>query len=133
MSNKQKHLEFIEETINRMANTSFILKGWSITVMVAVLGFIASNAAIFLIFIGITASLIFYFLDSFYLYQERLFRGKYEEVRKLKEEDIDFSMISNDTKRFKNYLKTLFSKTELIFYASQVIVQSGVAIWLYIK
>lgn len=133
MSNKQKHLEFIEGTINRMANTSFILKGWSITVMVAVLGFIASNAAIFLIFIGITASLIFYLLDSFYLYQERLFRGKYEEVRKLKEEDIDFSMISNDNKQFKNYLKAVISKTELIFYASQIIVQSGVAIWLYIK
>ena len=133
MSNKQKHLEVIEGTINRMANTSFILKGWAITITVAILGFIAANAATFLIFIGIAASIIFYLLDSYYLYQERLFRCKYNEVRKLEENDIDFSMSCNFDNKHKVYFRVLFSFTEFLFYLSLIAVESGMAIWLYMK
>ncbi len=35
MENKQKHLEFIQTTINRMANNSFLIKGWTVTVVAA--------------------------------------------------------------------------------------------------
>ena len=31
MDNKIKHLEMIEAIIERMANNSFLLKGWAIT------------------------------------------------------------------------------------------------------
>lgn len=31
MENKQKHLEFIQSIINRMAGHSFLLKGWGVT------------------------------------------------------------------------------------------------------
>ena len=33
---KIKHLEFIQSIISRMANNSFIIKGWSITVLTAI-------------------------------------------------------------------------------------------------
>ena len=35
MGNKHKHLGFIQEVINRMANHSFLIKGWTITLVVA--------------------------------------------------------------------------------------------------
>ncbi len=35
---KLKHLEFIQNTITRMANNSFLLKGWTITVVGALIG-----------------------------------------------------------------------------------------------
>jgi hypothetical protein len=35
MENKLKHLEFIQAVINRMANTSSLLKGWSIAIIAA--------------------------------------------------------------------------------------------------
>ena len=34
MEKKLKHLEFIQNAINRMASNSFIIKGWCITLIV---------------------------------------------------------------------------------------------------
>ncbi len=35
MEGKLKHLEFIQNTINRMATNSFIIKGWCVTIISA--------------------------------------------------------------------------------------------------
>lgn len=35
MSDKQKHLEFLQGAINRMAGNLFLLKGWTITLIAA--------------------------------------------------------------------------------------------------
>ena len=39
--NKRKHLEFIQDVINRMARNSFMLKGWTVLVVGAIIAFIA--------------------------------------------------------------------------------------------
>ena len=39
MENKLKHLEMIQNVINRLANSSFLLKGWTVVLVAAVLGF----------------------------------------------------------------------------------------------
>jgi hypothetical protein len=102
MENKRKYLEFIQNTITRMAHNSFLLKGWSVTIVSAifVIGAVA-NPAIFLI--AILPVIIFWILDGFFLYQERLFRALYDEVRAKSEEEIDFSM---NTKRFQGGRQT---------------------------
>lgn len=33
---KRKHLEFIQDVINRLSSNTFLFKGWSITIIVAV-------------------------------------------------------------------------------------------------
>ncbi len=92
MENKVKHLEMIQGVINRMAANSFMLKGWAITL---VSSFFAlsnkdSNPMYFLVvYIPI---FLFWALDIFYLYQERLYRLLFDEIRNKKEEEIDFSM-----------------------------------------
>lgn len=43
MENKQKHLEFIQTTISRMANNSFLLKGWAITLVAALFALSAKD------------------------------------------------------------------------------------------
>ena len=97
MENKRKHLEFIQNTITRMAHNSFLLKGWSVTIVSALFVIAAvADPAIFLI--GFLPVIVFWILDGFFLYQERLFRALYDEVRTKNEEEIDFSM---DTKRFR--------------------------------
>jgi hypothetical protein len=40
---KLKHLEFIQNTISRMAHNSFLLKGWAITMLGALLGLNKDN------------------------------------------------------------------------------------------
>ena len=36
MEKKHKHIDLIQNVVNRMSQHSFILKGWSITLVVAV-------------------------------------------------------------------------------------------------
>ena len=38
MASKEKHLEFVQSAINRMASNSFLLKAWSVTLVGALLG-----------------------------------------------------------------------------------------------
>jgi len=75
MESKLRHLEFIQAVINRMANTSFLLKGWSITIIAGLFAFSAKENERPLLVLALLLSLVFWFLDSFFLWQERRFRG----------------------------------------------------------
>jgi len=120
MENKIKHLEFIQNIITRLANNSFMLKGWSITLVSAILGFVYNDPKTYpVIFISIIP-VMFWILDSYFLYQERLYRKLYDNVRKLEQSNIDFSMVVSPY-RF-GWIKTFFSKTIIIFYAPLVII-----------
>lgn len=90
--NKHKHLEFIQASINRMSGNLFLLKGWSITLIAALFALAAKDTNKSYILIAFFPLLIFWTLDGYFLSHERRFRALYEHVRKLKEEDIDFSM-----------------------------------------
>ncbi len=114
---KLKHLEFIQGVINRLGNNSFFAKGWCITI-VAALTALSSGTKNQYILIAYIPIFIFWLLDSYYLWQERLFRELYDEVRIKEESSIDFSMkFSQNAMDKHTYLKTVFSKTILPFYA----------------
>ena len=125
MENKQKHLEFIQNIINRMAHNSFNLKRWTIMVVVALILFIKNTDVDYTLLISFPV-VIFWILDGYFLSRERLFRSLYDNVRMLNEKEIDFSM---DTRKYtKNtctgWLHSLFAKTLLIFYLPLVILIS---------
>ena len=90
--NKLKHLELIQNIITRMANNSFLLKGWNITILAALIGLNGNGLDGKTIFIGFVLTLAFWILDAYYLTQERIFREHYDEVRIKSEDKIDFSM-----------------------------------------
>lgn len=119
MENKHKHLEFIQSIISRMSGNLFFLRGWTITLITALLAFlIKGTSASYVIYFLIVLILVFWILDGYFLSQEKLFRDLYNHVRKLKEEEIDFSM---DTSEYKKYKKNtlvyaMFSPTILVFY-----------------
>ena len=119
MENKRKNLEFIQNIISRMAGNLFFLRGWTITLIGALLAlFSKGNNSNYIIYFLIVLTLVFWILDGYFLSQERLFRALYNHVRKLKEEEIDFSM---DTSEYKEYKKntliySMFSPTLLVFY-----------------
>ena len=124
MENKQKHLEFIQAVINRMAGNSFLLKGWAITLVAALFALSAKDTNQSYIFIAYFPVIIFWILDGYFLSQERLFRDLYNHVRKLDEKEIDFSMDTSEyTKEKKNsWLYSIFSVTLRFFYISLVVV-----------
>ena len=92
---KATHLGFIQGTINRMAGNSFLCKGWAITLFSALLAFLfsAESPCAFRVLGIITAVIVvFWWLDSWYLRMERLFRRLYDQVRVEEEEEDPYSM-----------------------------------------
>ncbi|MGH0678105.1 hypothetical protein ACQVPP_12950 [Bacillus luti] len=133
MDSKLKHLEFIQQTITRMASNSFKLKGWTVTLLSALLIFILSNPKVNLniFYLSFLPVLAFWYLDAFFLKQERLFRKLYEDVREKENDNIDFSMnTSNYASDVKNILNTMFSKTLFAFYGI-IFITVGIIIYLF--
>ena len=80
-----KHLEFIQGVVTRMGSNSFQMKGWMITIVSALLAlYSGTNNEAFLLF-AILPTILFWFLDTYYLQQERKFRGLYNDVAKVPE------------------------------------------------
>ena len=81
-----KHLEFIEDVIDRQARNSFTVKGWSLTLSAGIFTYLLSQDTSRQVhpaayFIGVLPAIVFWLLDAYYLRQERLFRCLYDDVR----------------------------------------------------
>ncbi|RMD95025.1 MAG: hypothetical protein D6813_01115 [Calditrichaeota bacterium] len=113
-----KEIEIIQDIIKRMAFNSFMIKGWAITLIVITLLIKQATSQIWIAFIPL---LSFWFLDAYFLWQERMYRKLYDWVRqnRLKTEEYLFDM---DAYRFKKEvaprLKVMFSITLSWFYLS---------------
>jgi len=122
MEDKQKHLEFIQTTIGRMATNSFIIKGWLITLVVILFTLLSTKINNDYIFVSFIPVLMFWILDGFFISRERSFRSLYNHVRKLKVDEVDFLMDISDFKKGKNnWFRSIFSVTVTIFYISLII------------
>ena len=75
-----KYLEMIQNVIERLARNSFQIKAWSATIFTATIVLTYSVINIIIFTVLITAIVLFWALDSYYLKQERLFRKLYEDV-----------------------------------------------------
>jgi len=122
-----KEIEIIQDIIKRMAFNSFMLKGWTITLVVIVLLLKGTKNQILIAFIPL---LVFWFLDAYFLWQERMYRKLYEWVidNRLKTDEYLFDMKAQD--RFKDEVDSnfeiMFSKTLGCFYGSM-----GILIIIY--
>lgn len=112
-----------------MAGNLFFLRGWTITLIGALLAlFSKNNSPDYVFYFLIVVVLIFWILDGYFLSQERSYRDLYNHVRKLKEEEIDFSMDINEYQKYKknSLIYSMFSLTLLIFYIPLV----GAAVYI---
>ena len=119
MENKHKHLEMIQVVINRMANNSFLLKGWAVTLVAGIFALASKDTNKIYFLIAYVPIVVFWGLDAYYLRQERLYRKLYDKVCKTVENNIDFSMNAALPEFATNkisYPNTLLSLTELGFY-----------------
>jgi hypothetical protein len=124
MSNKQKHLEMLQNVINRMASNSFLLKGWSVTLVSALFALAANDANPRYIIIAYIPIPIFWILDGFYLSQERAFRELYNNVCTIADDNlVTFSMDKTAFLIGRNsWIESIFSITLNIFYLSLIFV-----------
>lgn len=118
---KIKYLEFIQNIITRMNQNSFMIKGWMVAIVSALLAIYANKENKLFILISIFPVFIFMFLDSYYLWQERKFRHLYNKVLE-ENESKKIRLFSMNTNVGNDcciicYYKALFSITEVGFYS----------------
>jgi 3'-phosphoadenosine 5'-phosphosulfate sulfotransferase (PAPS reductase)/FAD synthetase len=76
-----KEIDLIQACITRMANNSFLIKGWAISLVAVVLALVEKAIQpAFLSAIVLIPLLSFWYLDAFFIYTERLYRKMYEWV-----------------------------------------------------
>lgn len=75
-----KHLELIQSVISRMANNSFLLKGWSVTIVAGLFAVGTNDGDFLMVILAVLPISAFWYLDAFYLRQERLFRRVYDKA-----------------------------------------------------
>ena len=132
MENKLKHLELIQNVINRMASNSFLIKGWCVTLVAALLALASQSSNTKYVIVALLPTVMFWILDSYFLRQERLFRKLYDHVRNLNENAIDFSMNTSAFIQTTALSKAAFSQTLLIFYGV-ILVAIAIAILITVK
>lgn len=115
-SGQIKHMEMIQAVITRMANNSFMIRGWCVTLVSALLALGAKDAKN-MVFIAYLPVLIFWWLDAFFLRQERLYRKLFDYVREDERAETDFSMNTQVVEHLVvSRLKVAWSTTLRWFY-----------------
>jgi len=113
------HLGFIQQNIQRFGQNSFMCKGWSLTLVLAVLAFTGANQSTGQAVESLVPLIIvlFWYLDGYFLRLERLFRNMYDKVRKLKNSNYDLSVRNYKTKwEFCQRFCCMVTLSNLIFY-----------------
>jgi len=114
-----KEIDIIQDIIKRMAFNSFMIKGWAITLVVVTL--LLKGTEKYQVWLAFIPLIVFWFLDAYFLWQERMYRKLYEWVinNRLKTEEYLFDM---NAYRFKNEVQSIprimFSITLGWFYGS---------------
>ncbi len=114
-----KEIDIIQDIIKRMAFNSFMIKGWAITLVVVTL--LLKGTEKYQVWLAFIPLLVFWFLDAYFLWQERMYRKLYKWVinNRMNTEEYLFDM---NAYRFKNEVQSIprimFSITLGWFYGS---------------
>lgn len=114
---KVEHLKFIQAVIGRMGTNSFLLKGWTVTLVAALFAFGAKEADRTFVIIAWVPVLVFAGLDAYFLRRERLYRRLHDKVAARPDADpTDFSMATAEFQAGETWHGALVSKTIFGFY-----------------
>jgi len=119
-----KHLEFIQNVITRMNTNSFQIKGWCVVIVSAFLAIYASTKDAYFFLAAVFPTIIFWFLDAYYLNQERKFRGLYNDVAGVTENPKEIKLFAMRPDLYVggkySYWSAFFSITILKTYVSLI-------------
>jgi len=128
MEAKLKHLDFIQTIISRMAQNSFLIKGWAITLVSALFALASNGSNQKFISVAAFPIVFFWILDSYYLYQERIYREVYDHARV--QENSDLSLNTKQYVGFVKFLKAACSSTIILFYVAMSTTMLIVKYWI---
>jgi len=129
-----KHLGMIQTIIERMARNSFMIKGWALTVVSALLALSASAKNNTIVYISYLPAIAFWVLDAYFLSQERYFRRLYDRTREplVKPETEPLEWFAMNAPKYAKpgdgQFPVMWSRTLLIFYGMIIGFITGVVI-----
>ncbi len=146
--NLHKEIDLIQACITRMANNSFLVKGWTISIIVVGLALVDKKInPIILCSISLIPLISFWWLDAFFLYTEKLYRELYKWVISERIKNNSKNMYDLNPHRFKNQLykkkeggtsdkletqfSVMWSKTLWPFYLIPTLMIIGISTWLH--
>lgn len=89
----EKEIDLIQNCISRMAQNSFVIKGWTISLLAVIVALLPEKVDLdirVLCIISFAVTVCFWYLDSYYLKMECLYRWKYTWVIKNRLNTLDY-------------------------------------------
>ena len=117
-----EHLKMTQAVTDRLGRNSFLVKSWSMTIIAAAMVLIARhevenpNLVLALIFPVIG----YWILDGYFLWQERLFRRVYDEIRVQSDTEFQMDPSKHIDKPKCSRRSAIFSITLVIFYLIEI-------------
>ncbi|MEZ8231507.1 hypothetical protein BCT10_23025 [Vibrio splendidus] len=125
------YLNMIQGVILRMANNSFLIKGWSISLTTAMLALAGGTKSEIFCAIAVVPVLLLWWLDAFFFYQEKKYRDIYDYAKSddLKRENLyslDPNLLNDRTieKKQKTSIRFKVMKENAVFpiYSIQLLI-----------
>ena len=121
-----KEIDIIQSIITRMCSNSFLIKWWTITLIVWIIALdkINEKNRIMLLWLSFLTIFFFWRLDAYYLQQERLYRKLYKRIIENREPSNEYILDMNPERLFKKedcLFCVMFSKTERPLYVLLII------------
>ncbi len=131
----QAYLTIMQGIIQRMAENSRSCKTWCITIVSAVLVLVARIEEPNYMLTALVPTILFLFLDTYYLSLERGFRASYKAfVEKLHTADEDISsdlyVVGTTGSRLSHFLSSLLSFSIWPFYLMLFLIIGVLFFWL---
>ena len=110
-----RYLEAIQRVIDRLSNTSFILKGWAVSMVAGLMALAASGTNHGYVLVAYIPTVVFWLLDAYFLMMERQYRKLFEENMDLSLEVICFTL-KRKKANFSMFAEAALSITMLLTY-----------------
>jgi hypothetical protein len=128
MDAKVEHLKLVQGVINRLASNSFLLKGWTVTLIAALFALAVKDSDRRLAVVAWIPLLVIAGLDAYFLWQEKLFIRLFREVAN-RQQPADFSMDVGQFKKEVTFRAAVSSRTIIGFYIPMILAILAVTIY----
>lgn len=117
-----EHLKIIQSVVDRLGRNSLWTKTWSLTLIVAamlliIIDDVQNTDSVPILILPILG---FWILDGYFLWQERLFRKVYNEVRVQSDTDFEMNQLKHRHEPKCSWVSAIISRTLIIFYAIEI-------------
>ena len=111
-----KEIDLIQSCITRMAQNSFMVKGWFASIYAVILALLPEKINLFLLCTALVAvNLIFWYLDGFFLRTEKVYRKIYDWVLEVRPQNNRELMYQLNPSKFNGKIEEVESVREVMW------------------